>query len=202
MFTQGCKSLVVSVDHKPLLGIFNDRKLSSITNPRLQNLKEKSFGWDYKITYNPGKWHHGPDAMSRNPVSLVAFIRGHPTESDFHLVDEQEECMQACTIAALNNLPKCSITIDDIISAGQLDDSYSKLKNAIEVGFPPSRNETDPVIRNYWQVRHRLSFANGVMMMDHRIVIPIPQLRDSIPSKPSHYKLHSDWLDCCQIQRR
>ena len=174
MFTQGCKSLVVSVDHKPLLGIFNDRELSSITNPRLQNLKEKSFGWDYKITYNPAKWHRGPDAMSRNPVSLVAFIRGHPTDSDFHLVEEQEECMQACTIAALNNLPKCSITIDDIISAGQLDDSYSKLKNAIEVGFPPSRNDTDPVIRNYWQVRHRLSFANGVMMMDHRIVIPIP----------------------------
>ena len=129
------------------MGIFNDRELSSITNPRLQNLKEKSFGWDYKITYNPGKWHRGPDAMSRNPVSLVAFIRGHPTDSDFHLVDEQEECMRACTVAALNNLPKCLITIDDIISAGQLDDSYSKLKNAIEVEFPPSRNETDPVIR-------------------------------------------------------
>ena len=40
MFTQGCKSLVVSVDHKPLLGIFNDRDLSSITNPQLQNLRE------------------------------------------------------------------------------------------------------------------------------------------------------------------
>ena len=97
--------------------------------------------------------------MSRNPVSLVAFIREHPTDSDFQLVDEQEECMQACTIAALNNLPKCPKTIDDIISAAKLDDSYSKLKYAIEVGFPPSQNETDPVIRNYWQVRYRLSFA-------------------------------------------
>ena len=45
-----------------------------------------------------------PRCYSRNPVSLVAFIREH--------------CMQACTIATLNNLPKCSLTIDDIISAG------------------------------------------------------------------------------------
>ena len=68
MFTLGCNNLVVSVDHKPLLGIFNNRELSSIKNPRIQNIKESTYAWQFNIFYNPGKWHIGPDAMSRNPT--------------------------------------------------------------------------------------------------------------------------------------
>ena len=70
MFTLGCTNLVVSVDHKPLLGIFNNRELDSIKNPRLQNFKESCVPWTFEITYNPGKWHQGPDVMSRNPSSV------------------------------------------------------------------------------------------------------------------------------------
>ena len=39
-FVLGCENLVVAVDHKPLLGILNDRYLDDIDNPRLQDLKE------------------------------------------------------------------------------------------------------------------------------------------------------------------
>ena len=41
-FVLGCKDLVIAVDHKPLLGIFGNRSLEEIPNPRLRNLKEKS----------------------------------------------------------------------------------------------------------------------------------------------------------------
>ena len=64
MFTLGCPNLIISVDHQPLLGILNDRDLSSIKNPRLLSLKEDTFAWQFKITYNPGRWHRGPDAVS------------------------------------------------------------------------------------------------------------------------------------------
>ena len=40
-FVLGCMNLLVSTDHKPLLGILQDRDLASITNPRISNLKEK-----------------------------------------------------------------------------------------------------------------------------------------------------------------
>ena len=70
MFTLGSANLVVSVDHKPLLGIFNNRELNSIKNPRQQNFKESCVPWTFEIMYNPGKWHRGPDAMSRNPSSV------------------------------------------------------------------------------------------------------------------------------------
>ena len=68
MFTLGCPNLNISVDHQPLLGILNDRDLSSIKNLRLLSLKEDILAWQFKITYNPGKWHKGPETVSRNPV--------------------------------------------------------------------------------------------------------------------------------------
>ena len=48
MFTLGCKNLFVSVDHKPLLGILNDRDLGNIDNPRLQALKEHTLNGHFQ----------------------------------------------------------------------------------------------------------------------------------------------------------
>ena len=39
LFTPGCEDLLVAIDHKPLLGIFNNRDLGSIKNPRIQTIK-------------------------------------------------------------------------------------------------------------------------------------------------------------------
>ena len=79
MFVLGCRDLTVSTDHKPLLGIFHDRNLSSIPNDRISSLKENTFRYQFSIQFCPGKWHWGPDAVSRNPsistVSLISIIR-------------------------------------------------------------------------------------------------------------------------------
>ena len=72
MFTLGCNDLLVSVDHKPLLGIFNDRDLSTIKNPRIQSFKETTLAWRFDIAHNPGKWHKGADAVSRHPAPILA----------------------------------------------------------------------------------------------------------------------------------
>ena len=34
-FVLGCPNLIVAVDHKPLLGILNDKSVADIDNPRL-----------------------------------------------------------------------------------------------------------------------------------------------------------------------
>ena len=41
-YVMGCKDLIVTTDHKPLLKIFNDKPLAEIPNRRLLNLKEKN----------------------------------------------------------------------------------------------------------------------------------------------------------------
>ena len=64
-YTQGCDKLLVCTDHKPLLGILNDKEIEKIDNPRLIRLKEKTLGWRFKIIHVPGKKLCGPDALSR-----------------------------------------------------------------------------------------------------------------------------------------
>ena len=41
-FVLGCKNLIISTDHKPLLKILGDQSLEEIHNPKLLNLKEKT----------------------------------------------------------------------------------------------------------------------------------------------------------------
>ena len=77
MFTLGCTDLLVSTDHKPLLGIFKDRDLHSIKNPRIQDFKEATLAWRFNVAHNPGKWHKGPDAVSRQPSPLLAVTLVH-----------------------------------------------------------------------------------------------------------------------------
>ena len=63
MLVLGCRDLIVSTDHKPLLGIFCDRDLSSIHNDHISSLKEKTFCYQFSIQFCPGKWNRGPDAV-------------------------------------------------------------------------------------------------------------------------------------------
>ena len=68
-YTEGCPDLLVVTDHKPLLGIFSDRELGTICNTRIRRLKESTLAFRFKIIHCPGKLHHGPDALSRYPVT-------------------------------------------------------------------------------------------------------------------------------------
>ena len=75
-FTLGCSHLIIGTDHKPLLGLFKDRSLDGIDNPRLRRLKEKTFGWKFTMIHVPGRSHGGPDALSRyGPEILREVLR-------------------------------------------------------------------------------------------------------------------------------
>ena len=45
LYTLGCPKLLVVTDHRPLLGIFNDRDLGSIKNPRIRRIKEQTLDY-------------------------------------------------------------------------------------------------------------------------------------------------------------
>jgi hypothetical protein len=73
-YTQGCDKLVVGVDHKPLLGVLNEKCLEKIDNPRLRKLKEKTLGWRFSIVHIPGRQLGGPDALSRSIGARVSTL--------------------------------------------------------------------------------------------------------------------------------
>ena len=172
-YTLGCTNFFISVDHKPLLGILNNRDLADIDNPRLQSLKESTFPWTFEIYHNPGKWHRGPNSVSRNPA---------PSNSDtfqaFSLFCQESSYsndgdanVQALSIKSLQDLTKNAITLDIISDAAKTDDVYLSLLQTIMDGFPEIKNETSPSIRDFWQIRNSLSVHGHVAYFGERIVI-------------------------------
>ena len=65
MFALGHPSLMLALDHKPLIKIFGDAALESITNPRLFNFKQKTLKYRFRTVHVPGKKNVVPDTFSR-----------------------------------------------------------------------------------------------------------------------------------------
>ena len=55
MFVLGCNQLIVAVDHKPLIPIFNDKELDRIKNPRIQKIRERTLPYCFTVISIPGK---------------------------------------------------------------------------------------------------------------------------------------------------
>ena len=181
-FIHGCRNLIVVTDHKPLLGIFNDRDLSSIPNPRISKLKERTFRYQFSTQYCPGKWQRGPDACSRNPSPLHSLICQQPNideVNDSVGVEDHVMAVNVNIVTMLNHnvdiaLLKDShfITLEQIRMSGESDQLYHELLKLVETGFPNTKSELDPTLREFWEVRDRLSSNNGLVLMNKRIVIP------------------------------
>ena len=73
-WVQGCPKLVIATDHKPLLGVLNDRDLETIENPRMLALKEKTLAYNFHTIHLPGKRNCGADAASRNPTGRPDYM--------------------------------------------------------------------------------------------------------------------------------
>ena len=103
-----CPNVIVVTDHQPLTGIFGDRDLGKVNNPRLFRLKEKCLRYHFTIQHCPGKWHRGADAISRNPVatveSLISICPTNPSPKDIHLSNSRDVAMELAAIQAAVNI--------------------------------------------------------------------------------------------------
>ena len=194
LFVMGCPNLIVVTDHEPLKGLFGDRDLSKISNPWLFKLKEKTLRYRFTIQHCPGKWHKASDVVSHNPpVILQALLNGFPTEpSQLDIIesDVMDDWVKSTTLLssfrASDNV--ALISPDVIRAAGHNDLQYKKLIETIQNGFEKTRSLTVPEIREYWEVRHRLSVDDGLVLLDHRIVIPTSQSANVLRSLHSAHQ--------------
>ena len=171
IFTRGCPNLIISTDHKPLLGILNDKPLEDIKNPRILRLKEQTLHFNFTMKYNQGKWHRAPDALSRNPTpSLVSALEVFSVGADNCVMTHDDAAEAAFAIFS----PFTSLTLDDVRKATLSDDSLHLLKAAILKGFSgsDSQHTTDPSIRSYFNARENLWVEDNLVMFKNRIVIP------------------------------
>ena len=125
IFTPGCPNLFFATDHKPFLGISNDRDLGSIFNPQVQNFTVGTLPWCFSINYCPGKWTQGPDALSRYPghtSKALAIIHEHRSDTNNNLSVRTNEAAQVAGIYAVNKIG--NVTFEHILTAARADAQY------------------------------------------------------------------------------
>ena len=203
----GCPDLTVATDHKPLLGLLNERSLADISNRRLLNLKEKTLSFNFKIIHVPGKRHLGADAASRYPASPAELLKlpGEPelsaledctiydgmsrkelrhiltnglcTQEDSTEADDLECCTIGECLGAIKSVP--FTTWDQVREETASDPIMQQLHNIIVDGFPEDSRQLPADLRPYARFNQSLCIADGVIMLGNRIVIP-PSLRSSM----------------------
>ena len=176
IFTKGCPNLIISTDHKPLLGILNERPFEKMKNPRHIRLKERTLPFHFIVKFNRGKWHRGPDALSRNP-HCAFFDIVQPFWTSHGNADLPEEVEGILALAELSE--NSSVSYRDIQHSTSCDPVLNCLITTINNGFPNTEHLTDPRIRNFFNGREHLWVQNGLVMFKNRIVVP-SQLRKRI----------------------
>ena len=168
IFTKGCKNLLVSTDHKPLLGIFNSKPFEDIKNPRLARLKEHTLQFTFSVKHNAGKWHRAPDALSRSPSIGHCFILvNEPCTS----IDVDVDHVSLLAIAELSDAQDAT-SLEEVKQFTDNDNCLQLLKVIIQEGFPESRNRLNESIRRFYDVKEHLWVNNEIIMFKSRIVIP------------------------------
>ena len=185
-FTQGCPNLVITTDHKPLLGLLCSKSLDQITNPRLFSLKQRTLPWSFKILHLPGKDNKFPDAASRFPSSYeddelqmsslsmaLSSIRVHELS-----VAEEEDDIMISTLSSARNIR--AVTWERVKEETGKDPTMQKLMFLLNSIFPPDKSDLPSDIVPYWPVRDSLYVVDGVILMRDRIVLPKTLRNDAI----------------------
>ena len=174
-YIQGCTDLIVATDHKPLVGVLNDRSLTEIANRRLLNLKEKTLAFQFDIVHVPGKKNAGADAASRYPVPSLP-VKSADSNSEDTADDEAIVASISNSLYAVTNVT----TWDMVREATASDDTMRQLSSLIQEGFPESR-QISPNLRPYQRISGSLSVVDGVILAGSRLVVPA-SLRPNILS--------------------
>ena len=174
--TLGCSRLIVGADHKPLIGLFKNRSMDGIDNPRLRHLKEKTLGWQFAMVHVPGRLHGGPDALSRYGVRTSDSERDLPSEDSHHLTvllasplgpeDGVDEDFLLAVSPSMQPIDWSTVT-----EASREDSPICSVLNLLR-SASPAATTLDPTTHELWSLRRDLSTAGPVLLYRGRPVIP------------------------------
>ena len=154
------KPVLVITDHKPLEAIFQNAR--SKPPPRIERWLIYLQEYNIKVKYSPGK-DNPADFMSRHPISSKSMDESQ-TEEYVNFVLESAR-------------PK-ALSLEEIRNHTEKDSKLQELCKLMNSNQLHSlQKSTDPEMKSFYNVRHELSFVEGVILRSGRIVIPEP-LRD------------------------
>ena len=168
MFLQGNPHFTILVDHRPLVKIFGNKPLADIENVRLQQQKEKTLAYNFDIKHIPGVKNHA-NTFSRYPANS-------PDSNDVSEAKTINAIERSSTIGAIERT--LSVTVEMLKQHAAHDAQYQLLLEKLNNNtFAESLTIEEPSIKEFFNVRERLSIVDGLIMYsfedgEKRTVIP------------------------------
>ena len=149
-FLHGLHSFLVVTDHWPLVGVFS-KPLSTMENPRLVQIIEKTSPYSFDVMWTSGKDNVIADALSCNPIGLDADVP-----------------VWACVVRG-------SGVVNQMLKSAADCTSYQAILSAFQHGQHPSALPATHPLRHLLSVWNRLLLVDsGILCVDaKRIFVPI-----------------------------
>jgi len=154
------KKVTIRTDHKPLVPLLNDCPLDKLPL-RVQRFRLALLPYTYVVVHVPGKENVVADALSRSGVGP----QGNRVDNVFS--EEVEEFVRE--VVDFRATPQRLIQIQQ---AQKEDEVCSLVMRHVQDGWPQFMSSTESLLLPYFEARAHLSFAEGVLVYDRRIVIP------------------------------
>ena len=175
-FLLGCHEFLLAIDHKPLLGILNNKSLEEIENPRLQRLKEKTLRFNFSLVHVPGRLHKTADATSRQPVSEadndVEVMLAGVADSSLYGIYNLDRPIRTTSESFVAALHARALTLDKVREASAQDEVVKELMTLIEAGLPEDKSEWPESLKDFHSVKDKITVQNSVILCGERIFIP------------------------------
>ncbi|UYV64550.1 K02A2.6-like [Cordylochernes scorpioides] len=157
--------VIVQTDHKPLLSIF---KKSILKAPqRLQRMLLRLQRYNLELKHVQGSQMHLADIFSR---ACIKDVRNENLKYDVYPIDIIYK--EIATVNVMETLSVCSDTVLRIREESSSDPILCEVKKLILNGWPPNKNQTSMLTREYWNFREELTVQDGIILKNDRIVIP------------------------------
>ncbi|CAB3991932.1 Transposon Tf2-6 poly [Paramuricea clavata] len=150
--------VTVHSDHKPLEAII--AKPSSQAPPRIQRLLIRLQKYHPTVKYVPGKFLFIADTLSR------AYL---PDEGEQQELNEDIEVMVHSMVTVIPASPEKMAELKEETAN---DETLQQLKQQMVQGWADRKHEIPQNLATYWNIRHELSEAEGLIFKDHQLVIP------------------------------
>lgn len=194
-------------DHKPLTSILGDKPIGELSS-RLQRFRMRLAPYRYKVTYVPGKCMYAADTLSRLPSTKN---QGQP-----------DVIMEVHSVESLPEIPMAPTLWKAVKAAQEADQTCRALHTTILEGWPRTKQEVQPTLREFFEHRGMLNVLGSVILFAKRVLIP-PAMRKDILEKihqghlgttkcrgraqdtvwwPSISKQVTDFVEKCEICRQ
>ena len=141
-------NFMVITDHRPLEGIFKRRDTES---NRISRFLDRIAGYNFNVTWVPGKTHLIADALSRAPIS------------------EPDLCEDYAVVSAISyHDPK----LNELEELSTKDVDYQKLVQVFQDNIPIKNLDNNHPLHLYKKIWNEVSLEGNLLIYQNRIIIP------------------------------